>query len=111
MFEIDMSRCSKRFLDPARSNQGGRSIETINIPDFFWNIDEALCADFLQDQIHRKKHGKEIRCDRLQRLWVEHRRGRHRAVGHDVVPGFRQVGLRRAEIEFEKSGFVTCDSS
>jgi hypothetical protein len=75
---IDVRRGTERLLQAPGADERGRPPQLIDLAHLFRDLDKALFAHFLQDQIHREEHRQEIGCHRLHGLRVQHRRRGHR---------------------------------
>ena len=84
--ETNAGRRIERPFQPTRSIKRGRPPLTIDFADRFRDLDRACGGNFLLNQRHWKKWLEILRPHRLQRPRVQHRLGRARQVGYDIVP-------------------------
>ena len=62
-----------------------RPVDPVRLADLFRDLDEALGADFLLDELHREERRQGLGADRLVGARVERWGQRHGKVGRDVV--------------------------
>ncbi len=98
---VDVGRRLERLLQAPRPVERGRSPQLVDLPHLVGDVDEALGAHFLLDQLHREQRSEEVGRHGLFGLRMEHGRGRYRHVRIDVVPRRREVGL----VELDANGF------
>src|SRR6266478_5921 len=95
---VDVRRRAEGLLEAARAIERRRPPQPIDVTDLVRDLDPALLADLLLDQLHRKQRRQILRPDRVLRPGVEHRRRRRLEVGLDVVPLRRDVLLVEQEL-------------
>ena len=86
IFIVDVRRSLEKLLQPMRAMERARPPEFIGIAYFVRNVDPALGADFLGDDIHREDRGKISGTDRLHRSRMERRVERAWQIGGNVIP-------------------------
>jgi hypothetical protein len=94
---VDAGGGPEGLLQPARAQQRGRAPQLVDLSDLLRDVDEALAADLLLDQLHREQRQEVRGSDRLLGAGVQHRGQRPREVGLDVVPAGRDRTLRQVE--------------
>jgi len=104
VLEIDLRRGLERLLEAASSAKRRRPPEPVDIQHLARNVDPLLRADFLLDQPHGEDRRQVVGADRLVGGGVQRRRGRHREVGKDVVPGCRQLLLAQQNLHVVGQG-------
>ena len=92
---VDVGRCIQRPLQAPRPVERCGTVETIDFAHRLGNLDPPITGHLLQDQPHGEQGCQVIRSDGLPRAGVQHRRGRRRQIGDDVVPGVRDVLLSK----------------
>ena len=90
---VDLGRRLQRLFQPARAEQRRGAPLAVDVAHRARDLDLALGADLLHDQLHGKQRREVVRPDRLLGAGVQHRRRRRGQVRHDVVPVFRNSGL------------------
>lgn len=63
-----------------------RPPETVDVLNFFGDVDIALGGYLLLDERHREQRREIVRANRLPGAGMQRRRWRRWHVGHDVVP-------------------------
>ena len=82
IFIIDPGRRIQCFFKRIRSYQRAGTPDIVYPQNFFGNIDPALRADFLLDEIHR-----EYRCQHIRRYWAFRSHGWiHLDISQNIVP-------------------------
>src|SRR5439155_22103793 len=92
-FVVDARRGAEHLLEAERADERRRSPEFVGVTDGLGDLDPALPAHLLLDQLDRKERGKVRRTYRLPRARMQRRRERRWQVGLDVVPMRRKVLL------------------
>jgi hypothetical protein len=87
----------ERLLQAQGALQRGRAVHPVELAHRFGDLDEAFAADRFHHKARREKRRQEIRRHRFFRRRVQHRAGRDRHIGVDVVPGLRQIVFRKDE--------------
>src|SRR5207249_10540810 len=95
---VDVRRRAERLLEAARAIGRRRTPQAIDVTDLVGDLDPALLADLLLDQLHREERRQILRADRLLGAGMEHGRRRRLEVGLDVVPLGRDVLLVEDEL-------------
>src|SRR5207249_8678058 len=98
VFVVNMRRRAERLLESPRTIEWRRPPQAIDVTDLVRDLDPALLADLLLDQLHREERRQILGPDRVLRGRVEHRRRRRLQVGLDVVPLRRDVLLVEQEL-------------
>src|SRR5262249_41240397 len=86
---VDARRRPERLLQAVGPVERRRSPQTIDVPDRFRDVDPALLAHLLLDDLHWKERHEILGADGLERAGMDHRRERRRQIGLDVVPAAR----------------------
>src|SRR5262249_38162765 len=90
----------QRLLEAPRAIQRGGPPEPQDVPDFVGDLDPALAAHFLLDQLHGKQRREVLGADGLPGARGQHRRRRGLEIGLDVVPLRWQVLLAQDDLGF-----------
>src|SRR2546426_5055324 len=93
VFVVDARGRAEHFLEPARANERRRPPELEDITHLVGDLDPALAADLLLDELHREQRGEILRPDGLAGPRVQHGWRGRLEVGLDVVPLRRDVLL------------------
>ena len=102
---VDAGRPADGLLQPPGAVERRRPPQPVDVADLVGDLDPALLADFLLDQLHGEQRRQVGRPDRLLGAGVQHRRRRRLEVGLDVVPLGRDVLLVEDELG---AGTVDC---
>src|SRR5262249_13923166 len=86
---VDARGPPERPLEPVRPVPPGRPPQTIDTTNGLGDIDPALLAHLLLDDLHREERSQILGTDGLERAGVDHGRERARQVRLDVVPAAR----------------------
>ena len=83
---VDVRRRAERFLETPGAVQRRRAPQPIDVANLVRDLDPALAADLLLDQLHREERREIGRADRLLGAGMQDRRRRRLEVSLDVVP-------------------------
>ena len=95
---VDVGRRIERLLEAVGAEERARPIQPVGVADRFRDLDLAVLADDLLDQLHREQRRQVGRSDRLAGAGMEDGRRRDREVRGDVVPGTRDPGFIEHEL-------------
>ena len=85
-------------LEAVSAVQRAGPVQRVGLADGLRDLDLAILADDLLDELHREQRREVPRPDGLARARMQHRRRRRRQVGRDVVPGARDPILVEDEL-------------
>ena len=83
VFKVDPCRCVQLFFQAPRSYQGSRPPDAVDRKDLLGDVDPALGAHLLLDEVHREHRRQGFRGHRLA---VRPQGGVHFDVRQDIVP-------------------------
>ena len=95
---VDARRRLERALEAARAVERRRPPLAVDGPHLLRDRDQPVGRDLLQDDLQGEERREVVGAYRLARPGMEHRRGRRREIGGDVVPGLRQTALVEDEL-------------
>src|SRR3990170_709304 len=95
---VDARRRAERLLEPPRAVERRRPPQAVEGAHGLGDLDPALLADLLLDQLHREQRRQVLGPDRLAGAGVQRRRQGGLEVGLDVVPLRRDVLLVEQEL-------------
>ena len=90
---VDARRRIERLLEPPRAIERGGAPQAQDVAHLVGDLDPALLADLLLDQLHGEERSQILRPDRLAGARVQRRRQGRLEVGLDVVPAGGQLLL------------------
>src|SRR5690606_2506720 len=78
VLEVDPRRRVERLLQADRPVQRRRAVDAVCLANLLWDLDQALGADLLANELHREQRCQRLGPDRLARARMERWRQRRR---------------------------------